>query len=850
MLQELLRARNIGGIRKTLAGAPKGLAKMIKHVLKGFSESLKNDPEFAEDVNELLAWTVCARRPLKLTEVDNILKWRNPKAEGWIWLEGSLRVQFASVFSLSREDGLTTADLQRLGTHSSVGLEDPFAENPEVDELDVQGKFDSDPDTTEVAFNHASWGDFFRGEEGMVSAEGSPLIGINYHGAQVLIMTRCLEVFHGQDPSLRGVALALRPCAGAFMFATLDAIDISKCTKDEKKVIGWHLAQLLSTDSILKSFVETETLPNLFSKDIVDLLNKWLGNTDVQDSLPDEMKTWYEELVSTNEADILRPIAKHLSRLWFSPELVWKQGAYCVGVFDFLNLRNSQPSSPVNSLEKVLEAAEWSQFPKDAVWHEKVGRALGNRHLYDDAIEYFQKALDLDATLWTARYAMAQCCRNQRRFSRAAELYESVIEELQKKEQSSNFRRHFHQICRHLAYCYWHLEDWRSTLAITQKGHENDDQCVACAALTLDAYNKEERYDEILDCLQRMDKTSDKGVTPLTEFLFTSPSKYNMLYFGFGSVIHHVGSAPFFLKAYTSAIETAHQRMKPILAANLELCLAYITQVYGHDSDRAAAVYERLVDTYRGSRAEGDLMSVLDIASHRLSTHYLEQCLRDDVSNEEQQVYGWHLERLARGKSFDASNAHSELACPGGMSFLPNPRAGLVLGHFYKLLGREVDAKHCFKALLKQQLRMLSGNNSKIARSVFLALAIVLAAIGDEKSATGALYQEDILGIQRRAKLGDKRHVCDGCCTLCSIDGITMCVYCEDVQFCEKCFLLLKAGMLPVNVCGPRHKWLVVPPRPEHVRNRNQEYRSMIYVGGDWLSVEDFKLHLKGEHGL
>lgn len=73
-----------------------------------------------------------------------------------------------------------------------------------------------------------------------------------------------------------------------------------------------------------------------------------------------------------------------------------------------------------------------------------------------------------------------------------------------------------------------------------------------------------------------------------------------------------------------------------------------------------------------------------------------------------------------------------------------------------------------------------------------------------------------------------------------------MCVYCEDVQFCEKCFLLLKAGMLPVNVCGPRHKWLVVPPRPEHVRNRNQEHRSMIYVGGDWLSITDFKLHLKG----
>ena len=74
MLQELQRVRDHGGIDRALNSAPKGLSSMIQHVLRGFSELLKETPEYADDLNELLTWVVCSPRPLSLTEVESILK--------------------------------------------------------------------------------------------------------------------------------------------------------------------------------------------------------------------------------------------------------------------------------------------------------------------------------------------------------------------------------------------------------------------------------------------------------------------------------------------------------------------------------------------------------------------------------------------------------------------------------------------------------------------------------------------------------------------------------------------------------------------------------------------------------
>src|SRR2546429_5706230 len=54
------------------------------------------------------------RRPPRSTlfPYTTLFRSKSPDGEGMIYLEGVLRKQFASFFSLNREDGLTTAELR------------------------------------------------------------------------------------------------------------------------------------------------------------------------------------------------------------------------------------------------------------------------------------------------------------------------------------------------------------------------------------------------------------------------------------------------------------------------------------------------------------------------------------------------------------------------------------------------------------------------------------------------------------------------------------------------------------------------------------------------------------------
>ena len=82
MLQEISRLDNVTVICNCPREVPKSLPSIIYHVLEGFSASLKGNNQYTDDLNELIAWVVCASRPLSLGEIVTILKWRYLDGEG------------------------------------------------------------------------------------------------------------------------------------------------------------------------------------------------------------------------------------------------------------------------------------------------------------------------------------------------------------------------------------------------------------------------------------------------------------------------------------------------------------------------------------------------------------------------------------------------------------------------------------------------------------------------------------------------------------------------------------------------------------------------------------------------
>jgi hypothetical protein len=130
-------------------------------------------------------------------------------------LEGKLRIQFASFFVLTREDALTTADLQSANkTHVGDLHEDALAgaeigDEDGLDDVENDTEFSSNPKTTTVSFVHASISDFFRDpKQGKVSAGGeAPTVGVAVSEAALVsrklvwmswLTTRCLEGWNWQ----------------------------------------------------------------------------------------------------------------------------------------------------------------------------------------------------------------------------------------------------------------------------------------------------------------------------------------------------------------------------------------------------------------------------------------------------------------------------------------------------------------------------------------------------------------------------------------------------------------------------------------------------------------------------
>ena len=159
MLKEVSSKHREGQIRQALQEAPKGLYDTIRHTLERVSHELTD--EDAVDLNTLLAWVTCARRPFNLGELEDIMKLTGPENSSIVYLEGLLRKRHASFFTVNREDGRTTEDLlmdhsvdvatddeETLGQHVAVahshdtGLADDFGEDMDIE---------SDPSTTEVS---------------------------------------------------------------------------------------------------------------------------------------------------------------------------------------------------------------------------------------------------------------------------------------------------------------------------------------------------------------------------------------------------------------------------------------------------------------------------------------------------------------------------------------------------------------------------------------------------------------------------------------------------------------------------------------------------------------------------
>lgn len=310
-------------VQKALQQAPKGLTDMIKHVLEEYSSSISDDE--ASDLSDMLMWISLARRPLFLGELDAALRLKSEEGEGLIDLKGNLRKNYASLFTLSRDDGLTTAELLAPQRGYNADEEEEIVAGAEEgdgeDDLDFPSQFDSNPKTTTVSFSHASISDFFRDpKQGKVRAAGDefPEVGVNLVEAQVQIVRVCTNIIVDEDLRDRMKdAVSLASYAGKNWAEHLEHADIKRAMDEDKLATGTNIARMMCDKELFPQWAGYRNYL-YFTDEFAKPMLPWLRESIHSDRLDGEITTQLASISEDNALDIFEPVLRFPTQRWLA----------------------------------------------------------------------------------------------------------------------------------------------------------------------------------------------------------------------------------------------------------------------------------------------------------------------------------------------------------------------------------------------------------------------------------------------------------------------------------------------------------------------------------------------------
>lgn len=373
MLADVNRKRRPNSILKSLESFPKEINGVLNTTLANLSSTITE--EEAEDLNEMLRWTVCAEQALTVEQLEAalILAFGDPPFR----FEDSLRGQYACFFELEREDGLTTDDLvkdhereqrsRRTSTPtssrprraSSAGKKDspnrpsispsqrlteskrrrtsPVAletspvrnyspsRSPARSDPERELEFRSKKSTTAVTFFHASVREFFRDEDttAATSHPGGHKIGFDITEARLHVLQRCLRIFNDvgwfKREQLGNRQYAIKQYAAWYWQEHLAAIDMSLVKREDKETIGRHVAGMLMEENIIYDWSimyekNDEGLEVLTDRNI-KALRKWMSDPEVLAGLDEGKRAWATKAVE-QPMGIIQNIGKFYARAW------------------------------------------------------------------------------------------------------------------------------------------------------------------------------------------------------------------------------------------------------------------------------------------------------------------------------------------------------------------------------------------------------------------------------------------------------------------------------------------------------------------------------------------------------
>ncbi|KAI9696731.1 MAG: hypothetical protein M1836_005093 [Candelina mexicana] len=778
MLDQIYNKSRPSEIRAALNDAPHDLAEMIRRVFK----RLDDNPDVGrEDLNEMLAWVTCALRPLALGEMDVILKLRPPVGEGMLVLEDRLRGQFASLFTLTRDDAKTTEDLIRDTQKGFLSGQEPHSEkivdhetNDEADESDgeldknegFEEGFESDFMTTILQFSHTSIRDYLV-QEGRPDSRKWPLdigIGIEINKAQYHIAQTCLSILISATHGTVYKPPNLIPYAVEFGMSHLLDVDKSLLNPAEKQAILRPLLQLFhaqsSTETRVWYYRNLQTMVQDW--DLLQCVRDWFADeeasigqfSDVERSLIRQMGSSYKGLLehlalfSVKEwlADEERFMGHYVDDVLFLHfyhalvsmpalfniiKLSWNffdnndYEAECMKIFDV----------GLIPLPRIYQLAEFGNLEKSIRWHNSLATTLRQAGYIDAAIEENFNSLRLNEHNPWATTELAWCYLERKEYALAIKWKRKSIDVA--PENNIGFASESY-----LAIALWsrELKDYGGAIAASREAwHLNRDDldCMCVHILNL----KRASHPEMLDFVESLAKINNTitSETLLTEMLIGCEQ---VIIEYIANAARALGKMVFMQSAIETAIAVADRRGDDEGCLELVLKLATFCNKYARDKPRATDLWEYIVEVgaKKGSSVSPRFVKQ---SSDELSQVYFAYAVA---------VEGWGMYPGIRIRELEAL---SHLRWDFDTIGTGDP--SMMIGLWYRLHDWHQEAKACFRPRILEMIEILTDDDPSNDRDGYVTLMETLLHAGDKQNAAAAaamiLLDVDKAKNARQAKL-------------------------------------------------------------------------------------------------
>lgn len=813
MLDDVNRKSHQSSILGSLQSYPKEIDGVLQKTLDNLAKTISK--EEARDLNEMLRWITCAEEVLTLEQLESalIMEFGDPP----LFLEESLRRQYACFFELEREDGLTTDDLVKdldrvrrdlnrdlsparrvghgrslsagdtstrvadhrlspagrrgsLSRHSSPanGRFSPRQVSPShgSDALDSSSDVDfrSNKHLTRVTFFHTSVREFFRGGKFAKPAAGGRggEIGFDINEARIHVLRMCLRVFMDHDwfekLELGHGMEDMKQYAAWYWQEHVAAIDPATVSSQSKRELGPQLYRMLTDEATMFDwsimYEKNDEGLEVLTDYNIEGLQRWFSDAEVVASLDAKGKAFAKAAVA-KASGIGEPMGRFYARAWladgferyvptvFCFKIVQNLASMDAG-YDWSHANIHWPDIAVS--ERLAKATAWAAQPQTAHWHRRVGSTFLTMGMHIEALKHYDAALRMDDNSLETSGRIAFCLYQDGRYGTALDraLECATAEEgnirsgAVKGDALAKSRWRLYKDCLLIAQCAYRTDRVDISHEYFRKAIDNaagvdleDDEFLEPETGYFEVLASENLHGEIMALAEEMAKQTTNtryGRTRLVDLLLMR--YWTLLVMDWlPKAAAKTGKAEFLLSALAVAIDVADVELRDTLVV-LYLRLADGTVFeYSRDVDKAIAALEQIALQEYRPRGSITTRQAYAAAFQKLATLYRQKVL--DVGWTSPGGRAW-LDKMDTVRV--KHDEHRNFNMPIDMLGSDVNSASIYLACFYRLLGRQEEARALLRDLIRDNLDLLSDSepvNDVYALNNLLKVFIAAGEVGN-----------------------------------------------------------------------------------------------------------------------